>query len=112
MDANGQLEHVKDEIEQKQQPQEQEQQKVAMQIHELYAISLKAKNSRSLASSLYSRDSHHQNEQVDKEQKMSYSRRRLSSLWMPRELDDTDSRDHVNKKALQVLQRVSMKLRG
>merc|ERR1719474_241486 len=44
---------------------------------------------------------------------MSYSRRqRMSSLWMPRDLEDTDSRDHVNKKALQVLQRVSMKLRG
>ena len=36
----------------------------------------------------------------------------MSSLWMPRDWEDTDSRDIVNKKALQVLQRVSMKLRG
>merc|ERR1712129_546326 len=68
-------------------------------IHELYAISLKKKKEKSsLQASSHS---------------VSSGRRRMSSLWMPRELDDTaDSREHVNKKALQVLQRVSMKLRG
>jgi len=105
------------------------QQNDEQQIHQIHAKSLQSKKSKSLASSLKIEENMIEKEEENEYNNdsssslyssytttpntMSYSRRqRLSSLWMPRELDDTDSRENVNKKALQVLQRVSMKLRG
>ena len=78
----------------------------SQQIHELHALSLQSRDTAD--SSTRSRSNRRSTSNT-----MSYSRRqRMSSLWMPRDWEDTDSRDIVNKKALQVLQRVSMKLRG
>jgi hypothetical protein len=96
-------------------------------IHELHNNNEKLRRKRSISGSLPveditdlmdssmsgSEDNYHNSGSVSGRRTTYFRNHRASSLWMPREVnDDTDSMEKVNAKALQVLQRVSTKLKG
>lgn len=91
-----------------------------LHIHEIYRNSISQQNCSmsgslpavGIARSLVCTYSSSDGGSVTSRKATHFRKHRVSSLWMPRELNDDETVEKVNAKALQVLRRVSTKLKG